>query len=71
MLNEEVSVLFLWRPFISSVKEEIWRVVVVYLGRDLLEKPEDLSDCEPEIRVDVSAVLVVTDVPVSPSSVVT
>ena len=31
-------------------------------------KPEDLSDCEPETRVDVT---VVPDVPVSPSSVVT
>ena len=39
--------------------------------RDLLEKPEDLSDCEPETRVDVSVVLCVTHVPVSPSSVVT
>ena len=38
---------------------------------DLLEKPEDLSDCEPETRTDVSAVLDVTDLPVSPSSVVT
>ena len=32
-----------------------------------MEKPEGLSDCEPDTRVDVS---VVTDVPVSPSSVV-
>ena len=38
---------------------------------DLLEKPEDLCDCEPETLVDVSVVPVVTDVPVSPSSVVT
>ena len=38
---------------------------------DFLEKPEDLSDCEPETRVDVSVVLGVTDVPVSLSSVVT
>ena len=29
---------------------------------DLLEKPEDLSDIEPETRVDVSVVLDVTDV---------
>ena len=41
---------------------EIWRV---------LEKPEDLSDCEPETRVDAPVVPDVTDVPVSPSSVVT
>ena len=38
---------------------------------DLQEKPDDLYDCEPETRTDVSAVLVVTDVLVSPSSVVT
>ena len=36
--------------------------------RDLLEKPENLSDCEPETRVDVSVVPDVTDVLVSPSS---
>ena len=39
-------------------------------SRDFLEKPEDLSDLEPETRVDVSVVLGVTDVLVSPSSVV-
>ena len=38
---------------------------------DLLEKPDELSECEPGTRTDVSAVLVVTDVLVSPSSVVT
>ena len=32
---------------------------------DLLEKPDDLYDCEPGTRTDVSAVLVVTDVLVS------
>ena len=42
-----------------------------FLWVDLLEKPEDLSDCEPETRVDVTVVLDVTLVPVSPSSVVT
>ena len=36
-----------------------------------MEKPEDLSDCEPETRAGVSVVLDVTDVLVSPSSVVT
>ena len=36
---------------------------------DLLENPDDLSDCELETRTDVCAVLVVTDVLVSPSSV--
>ena len=40
-------------------------------GGDLVEKPEDLSDCEPETREDVSVVSLVTDVPVSSSSVVT
>ena len=38
---------------------------------DLLEKPDGLCDCEPEIRTDVSARPVVTDVLVSPSSLVT
>ena len=38
---------------------------------DLLEKPEDFSDCELETWVDVSVVPDVTDVHVSPSSVVT
>ena len=36
-----------------------------------MEKPDDLSDCESVSRTDVSAVLVVTDMPVFPSSVVT
>ena len=35
---------------------------------DFLQKPEDLSDCGPETRVDVADV---TSVPVSPSSEVT
>ena len=38
---------------------------------DPLVNPDDVSDCEPEARSDVSAVLVVSDVLVSPSSVVT
>ena len=38
---------------------------------DLLEKPEDLSDCEPETRVVVSVVPDVTGENVSPSSEVT
>ena len=36
-----------------------------------MEKPEDLSDCEPETRVDVSVVPDVIDVNISPSSEVT
>ena len=35
-----------------------------------MDKPEDLSDRKSEVWVDVSMVLDVTDVPVSPSSVV-
>ena len=38
---------------------------------DLLEKSEDLSECEPETRMHGLVVLVVTDVLVSPSSLVT
>ena len=38
---------------------------------DVLENPNDFSDCEHGTLMDVPAVLVVTDVPVSPSSVVT
>ena len=37
---------------------------------DLLEKPEDLSDIEPETWVDVSVVLDVSDVLVHPAAVV-
>ena len=36
-----------------------------------MEEPEDLSDCEPASCAHVRVVLDVTDVPVSPSSVVT
>ena len=32
VFKEGLSVLFLWRLLISSVREEIWRVVVVFLG---------------------------------------
>ena len=45
----------------SVEASSVGRVVMVFLG-DLVEKREDLSDCELETRVDVS----VTDVPVSP-----
>ena len=38
---------------------------------DILEKREDLSGCEPDSCARVRVVLVVTDVPVFPSSVVT
>ena len=70
MLKEDVTVLFRWRPLKSSVKGETWRVAVVFLGVDLFE-PEDLSDFEHDTRVEVNVVLDVTDVLVSPSSLVT
>ena len=63
--------MFLWTPLTSSVKAETWRVVVTCLGGDLLEKHEDLSDCEPDSCAHVRVVPYVTDVLVSPSSVVT
>ena len=37
---------------------------------DLLDNPEDLPDCEPDSCAHVRVVPDVTDVPVSPSSVV-
>ena len=37
-------------------------------GRNLLDRPEDLSDRESEVLVDGLVVLVVADVPVFPSS---
>ena len=55
MLKEGVSVLLLQRPLTSLVKEKIWRL-------DLLENPDDLSDCEPETGTVVSSVPFVTDV---------
>ena len=45
--------------------------MLVYLGEDLLDKPGDLSDRESEAGVVVLVVPDVTDVPVSPASVVT
>ena len=44
---------------------------MIFLWEDLLDKPEDLSDRESEAWKVVSVVPEVTDVPVSPSSVVT
>ena len=43
--NQTGSVL--WRPLTSFVKGETWRDVVICFWAVLLEKPEDLSDCEP------------------------
>ena len=67
-LKDDVSVPFLWRPLISSVKGDLESSGGLY-WRDLLEKPEDLSDCETEARVDVSVVPDEADVLVSLSSV--
>ena len=66
MLNEDVSVLFLWRPLKFSIKGEIWKVVVIVLcgdlsWEDLLDKLEDLSDRESEAWVVVFVVLDVAD----------
>ena len=71
MLKESVSVLLLRRLFDIFSQGEDWESCGGFSWRDLLEKPDDLYDCELETRTDVSAVLVVLDVPVSPSSVVT
>ena len=62
VFKEDVTVLFLWILLKSSEScgGLSWE--------DLLEKPEDLSDCEPGTRMEVPVVL---DVLVSPSSVVT
>ena len=71
MLKEGVSVLFLRRLFdIFSQGEDLERCGGVSWG-DLLENPDDLSDCELETRTDVSAVLDVNVVPASLSSLVT
>ena len=65
-LKEDVSGL--WYLQSRRRSGELWWS---FLGGTFLEKPEDLSDCEPGTRVDVSVVPDVTDVLVSPSSVVT
>ena len=66
-----MTVWFLWRLFKCSVKGEIWRVCGGLSWGDLLERPEDLSDFEPDFRAQVRVVLGVIDVLVFPSSVVT
>ena len=52
-----------------SVKGEIWRVCGGLSWEDLLEKPEDLSDFEPDFRAQVRVVPGVIDVLVFPSYV--
>ena len=71
LLKEDVTFLFLWRLFESFSQRGDLESCGDLSWEDLLDKPEDLSDRESEARVFVSAVLDVTDVPVSPSSVVT
>ena len=71
LLKEDVTVLFLWRPLNFFGKREIRRVAVIFSWEDLLDKLEDLSGREFEARVFVLVVPDVTDLPVSPSSVVT
>ena len=45
-LKEDVMVLFLWKHLIFLVKGEIWRVAEMFLGNNLSEELEGLSDCE-------------------------
>ena len=71
LLKEDVRVLFLWKLLKSLVKGKTWRVAEVFSWEHLLEGPGDLSDCEPISCARVRVVLDVTDVLVSPSSVVT
>ena len=71
VLEEDVSVLFSVTAFDIFSQRERSGEVGGLSWEDLLEKPEDLSDCEPETRVGVSVVPDVTDVNVSPSSEVT
>ena len=69
--KRNVTVCFLWRPFwvfspggdLESCGDLSWE--------DLLEKPAYLSEFDPDSCAPVRVVPVVTDVPVSPSSVVT
>ena len=68
VLKDDVSVLFLWRRLISSVKVETWRAVVVFLGGTFWRSRK--TGLVLSLRL-VLVVLDVTDVPVSPSSVVT
>ena len=71
--NETVSAKRRCVGFISAQAFDI-----ISQGKDLesggdvsWENPDDLSDCEPETGTVVSALPLVTDVLVSPSSVVT
>ena len=63
--KEEGTVHLLWRPFKSFVKEDLESCGGLS-WEDLLEKQEDLSDCEPDSCAHVHVVLDATDVLVSP-----
>ena len=63
-MKEDVKVLFLWK-LLEFVKGEIWS------WEDLLDETDDLSDRESEAWVVLPVVPDVTDMPVSPSCVVT
>ena len=52
----------MWRFLRFLVKKETWRVVVIFLEGNLLDRTEDLSDRESELWVDVPVVPDVTDV---------
>ena len=66
-----MKVSFRWRLLEIFSQGEDLESCGGFSWEDLLEKLEDLSDCEPETRTDVSAVHVVTNVLASPSSLVT
>ena len=68
--KRKCEVVFLWRPLKSLVKKEVWSCGDLSWV-DLVEKREDLSDCEPDSCAHVRVVPDVTVVLVSPFSVVT
>ena len=71
MLKEGVSVLFLREASDIFVQSEDLDSCGGFSWVDLLERLDDLYDCELETRTGVLAVLVVVGVLVSLSSVVT
>ena len=71
MLKEDASVLFSVEAFDIFSQGGDLESCGGFCWEDLLEKPDGLSDCEPDSCAHVRVVPVVTDVLVSPSSVVT
>ena len=71
LLKENVSGLFLWRPLKNFIKGGDLESCGGLSRRDLLDELEDVFDRESEVWVDALVALGVTDVPGSPSSVVT